>query len=224
MSNNRHHARHRQQSKARLTGRIGLGIAAAGAAGAVALLGPATAASADSGVNWDAIAKCESGGNWGINTGNGFSGGLQFTQGTWAAYGGKQYASSANHASREQQIAVAERVLKGQGIHAWPVCGAHAGSTKRYEAKSSSHASRSSNRTQHSSHNSHSTHTAPRATAATTTVTGDGRTYTVKSGDTLSQIAQHLKLDGGWQKLYQLNQKVIGGDPDLILPGQQLAL
>jgi LysM repeat protein len=76
------------------------------------------------GANWAAIAACESGGNWSANTGNGFYGGLQFTQGTWDAYGGGQYASSANLASESQQIAVAERVLAGQGIGAWPVCGA----------------------------------------------------------------------------------------------------
>ena len=76
------------------------------------------------GANWAAIAACESGGNWSANTGNGFYGGLQFTQGTWDAYGGGQYAASANQASESQQIAVAERVLAGQGIGAWPVCGA----------------------------------------------------------------------------------------------------
>jgi hypothetical protein len=76
------------------------------------------------GANWAAIAACESGGNWSANTGNGFYGGLQFTQGTWDAYGGGQYAASANQASEAQQIAVAERVLAGQGIGAWPVCGA----------------------------------------------------------------------------------------------------
>jgi LysM repeat protein len=78
-----------------------------------------------SGVNWDAIAACESGGNWGTSTGNGFSGGLQFSQGTWDAYGGGQYASTAAGASRSQQIAVAQKVLAGQGIGAWPVCGAN---------------------------------------------------------------------------------------------------
>jgi LysM repeat protein len=77
-----------------------------------------------SGANWAAIAACESGGNWSDNTGNGFYGGLQFSQGTWDAYGGGQYAASANGASEGQQIAVAERVLAGQGIGAWPVCGA----------------------------------------------------------------------------------------------------
>ena len=76
------------------------------------------------GANWAAIAACESGGNWGANTGNGFYGGLQFTEQTWLAYGGGQYASSANQASQSEQIAVAQRVLAGQGIGAWPVCGA----------------------------------------------------------------------------------------------------
>lgn len=76
-----------------------------------------------SGVNWDAIAQCESGGNWSINTGNGFYGGLQFTYSTWLGYGGGVYAPRADLASREQQIAIAEKVLAGQGIGAWPVCG-----------------------------------------------------------------------------------------------------
>ena len=71
-------------------------------------------------VNWDAIAQCESGGNWGISTGNGFSGGLQFTSSTWHANGG---SGSAANASREEQIRVAENVLRSQGIGAWPVCG-----------------------------------------------------------------------------------------------------
>lgn len=71
---------------------------------------------------WDAIAQCESGGNWSINTGNGFSGGLQFHPQTWTALGGGQYAPSAHLATREQQIAVAEKVLAAQGWGAWPAC------------------------------------------------------------------------------------------------------
>jgi hypothetical protein len=71
-------------------------------------------------VNWDAIAQCESGGNWSISTGNGYSGGLQFTPGTWRANGG---SGSPAYASREEQIRVAENVLRTQGIGAWPVCG-----------------------------------------------------------------------------------------------------
>lgn len=76
-------------------------------------------ANADS-VNWDAVASCESGGNWSINTGNGYHGGLQFTLGTWRANGG---SGMPEHASREEQIRVAENVKASQGIGAWPVCG-----------------------------------------------------------------------------------------------------
>jgi len=84
-----------------------------------------TAAPASSGgANWSAVAACESGGNWSASTGNGFYGGLHFTEQTWLGYGGGQYASSANQATQAQQIAVAERVLAGQGIGAWPTCGA----------------------------------------------------------------------------------------------------
>jgi resuscitation-promoting factor RpfB len=76
---------------------------------------------------WDAIAQCESGGNWAINTGNGYYGGLQFNSSTWLAYGGGAYAPTANLASREEQIAVAERVQAAQGWGAWPVCSVQAG-------------------------------------------------------------------------------------------------
>ena len=73
--------------------------------------------------DWSAIAQCESGGNWSTNTGNGFSGGLQFAPSTWQAYGGSQYASAAYLATPAQEVIVAGRVLAGQGIGAWPVCG-----------------------------------------------------------------------------------------------------
>ena len=85
--------------------------------------GAAPVPASSGGVNWSAVAACESGGNWSTNTGNGFYGGLQFTEGTWLANGGGQYASSADLATPAQQIAVAERVLASQGIGAWPVCG-----------------------------------------------------------------------------------------------------
>jgi len=92
-------------------------------AGPPAAVQAAPVPASSGGANWSAIAACESGGNWSANTGNGFYGGLQFTEQTWLAYGGGQYASSANLASQSAQIAVAERVLAGQGIGAWPVCG-----------------------------------------------------------------------------------------------------
>ncbi len=98
-----------------------LGIAAGIAFAAV--FGAGTAA-ADSGVNWDAIAKCESGGNWSINSGNGYFGGLQISPATWKANGGTGLPSQA---SRAEQIRVAEKVLQTQGIGAWPVCGKDAG-------------------------------------------------------------------------------------------------
>ncbi|MCV7249157.1 transglycosylase family protein [Mycobacterium koreense] len=78
-------------------------------------------ATANADVDWDAVAACESGGNWGTNTGNGYYGGLQFAPGTWSANGG---AGLPHNASREEQIRVAENVLATQGIGAWPVCGA----------------------------------------------------------------------------------------------------
>lgn len=86
---------------------------------------PAPAVSDDS--VWDSIAQCESGGNWAINTGNGYQGGLQFNPQTWNAYGGGEYAASADQASREQQIAVAEKVQAAQGWGAWPACTASLG-------------------------------------------------------------------------------------------------
>ena len=76
---------------------------------------------------WDAIAQCESGGDWSINTGNGYQGGLQFNAGTWAAYGGTAYAPTADQATREQQIAIAEKTQAAQGWGAWPACTAKLG-------------------------------------------------------------------------------------------------
>jgi LysM repeat protein len=216
--------------------RIALGLTAAGVAGTAALLGPASAAQASS-VNWDAIAQCESGGNWSINTGNGFYGGLQFTKGTWKAYGGTKYASTANKASRSEQIAIAEKVLRGQGIGAWPVCGRKGGSSKHYSGSntSGSHSSKSSHKATHkSSHASKSvTHKSSKTThhkASTTSrivrsasVKATGKTYVVRSGDTLSAIATRYQVKGGWHALATLNTGIIS-DPNLIFPGQRIAL
>ena len=83
-------------------------------------------ASAAPGTNWDAIAQCESGGNWAINTGNGYYGGLQFSPATWKSNGG---TGMPHQASREEQIRIAESVLRTQGIGAWPTCGKKAGAT-----------------------------------------------------------------------------------------------
>jgi cell wall-associated NlpC family hydrolase len=99
-----------------------------GATGAVmALLSTGAQAHAASASTWDRVAGCESGGNWHINTGNGYFGGLQFSASTWGAFGGTRFASRADLATRAQQITVAERVLAAQGPGAWPVCGQRAG-------------------------------------------------------------------------------------------------
>jgi cell wall-associated NlpC family hydrolase len=103
------------------------GIATTGAVAVLPLL-TSTSAHAATASQWDAVAHCESTNNWHINTGNGFYGGLQFTKSTWAAYGGLTYAARADLASKAQQIAVAEKVLAGQGKGAWPVCGKGLGS------------------------------------------------------------------------------------------------
>ncbi|KIU39261.1 transglycosylase family protein, partial [Mycobacteroides immunogenum] len=105
-------------------------VAGAGLVGG-GLMMAATAAAATDG-EWDQVARCESGGNWAINTGNGYQGGLQFSPSTWINSGGGQYAPSAHLATKDQQIAVAEKVLAGQGRGAWPVCGRGlSGSTPR---------------------------------------------------------------------------------------------
>ncbi|GAA1821287.1 LysM peptidoglycan-binding domain-containing protein [Planosporangium flavigriseum] len=226
MAKNRYHARHLQPSTARrVTGRLALGAVAAGAAGAATLLGPAQAANAASNVNWDAVAQCESGGNWHINTGNGFYGGLQFKQSTWAGHGGKQYAERADLATREQQIAIAEQVRQSQGMGAWPVCGSRGGSSQSYTPKKTTNRSQSSSQSQSNSTQSSSTPAQPAAPATPAApAQATGRTYVVQAGESLSSIAQSQGIAGGWQAVYELNRQVVGGNPDLILPGQQLAL
>ena len=102
-----------------------LGIAVAGSATVAA--GIAVSAPAQASGVWDRVAACESGGNWHINTGNGFYGGLQFTNQTWNGFGGGRYASRADLASKGAQIAIAQKVLSAQGPGAWPVCSVRAG-------------------------------------------------------------------------------------------------
>lgn len=97
-----------------------------GSAIAIPLLGAGAASAAD-GLNWDRVAECESGGSWSQNSGNGYYGGLQLTQEDWEKYGGLDYATSADQASRGQQIAVAEKILDDQGVGAWRTCGLLAG-------------------------------------------------------------------------------------------------
>ncbi|MGC0362544.1 hypothetical protein ABH922_000528 [Rhodococcus sp. 27YEA15] len=116
--------RHRKPTT---TGRTVAKVAVAGAVIGVAGIAATGTANAAPDSDWDRLAQCEAGGNWAINTGNGYQGGLQFSPSTWNAHGGGQYAASANQATREQQIVVAERVLANQGWGAWPSCSSSLG-------------------------------------------------------------------------------------------------
>lgn len=100
------------------------GIIAATMIFSLILATPAQSAALDP---WDRLARCESSGNWRANTGNGYFGGLQFSRQTWTGFGGGAYAGTANHATRTQQITIAQKVLRVQGWKAWPTCSRRAG-------------------------------------------------------------------------------------------------
>ncbi|HEX2301757.1 MAG TPA: transglycosylase family protein [Pseudonocardiaceae bacterium] len=157
---------------------------------------------------WDKLAECESSGNWGINTGNGYYGGVQFSQSTWEAFGGSEYASRADLASRDEQIAIAERVLAGQGWGAWPTCSAQVGARGSGDAGATAA-------------------TVEPASAGPGTASSPARVdkaeYLVRTGDTLSTIAATHRVAGGWHEIYQRNTEMIS-DPNAIYPGQRLDL
>ncbi|WP_328427165.1 transglycosylase family protein [Streptomyces sp. NBC_00443] len=218
--------KHRRPSKAARA------IAVVGVTGAAAVAAPlmaAGSASAATASEWDAVAQCEAGGNWSINTGNGYYGGLQFSASTWAAYGGTAYASTADQASKAQQIEIAEKVLAGQGKGAWPNCGTGL-SSAAYNGSGSSQSTEATPRATEEQPASRSAErpAAKKSTKTLTTPTGkkvkkgDGE-YKVAKGETLSSIAEKEKVKGGWEKLFQLNKDIVD-DADLIFPGQQLHL
>lgn len=247
------HKNTKTTSLLRRTGLIGGAAAIAVTAGTAMAAAPANAATSSASV-WDRVAQCESGGNWSTNTGNGFSGGLQFTASTWKAYGG---TGSAQNASKAEQIRVAKKVLQGQGPGAWPVCSQKAGLTRANggaaSAGSSSTSTAGSSSTSTTSYSQSSTakksytattpkkayssYTAQKSVApkaatvqstprhAATTVTnvkGSGKYVTVKSGDTLSKLADANGVDS-WQSLYSLNKTQVQ-NPDLIFVGEKLEL
>ncbi|MFE7429631.1 transglycosylase family protein [Streptomyces sp. NPDC014735] len=237
--------KHRRPSKAV---RVATLAGVAGSAVAVPLMG-ATGASAASVATWDAVAQCESGGNWSINTGNGYYGGLQFSQSSWAAAGGLKYAPRADLATKAQQIATAERLLDMQGPGAWGC--ASAGNLRNdnvdpgvdTSSKSSGTAKKQSTQAapkqqaqpkeveRAEAPASRSDRPAAPRTESKKTVTtptgkkvkkGDGE-YKVASGDSLSKIAAAHGVEGGWQRLFELNKDIVE-NADLIYPGQQLHL
>ena len=182
---------------------LALGVASVTAA-------PASAA----GTVWDRVAKCESSGNWKINTGNGYYGGLQFSSRTWRGFGGGKYASRANLATKGEQIAIARRVLASQGAGAWPVCSRRAGLTKS-NGKASRTATPATNP-------GASTATVKKAPAQKSpAVTTAKKTVRVKSGDTIAKLARRHSVKGGWRGLWNLNKKTVK-NPNRIHIGQVL--
>ncbi|GAA1917587.1 transglycosylase family protein [Streptantibioticus ferralitis] len=222
--------KHRRASKAI---RIATIAGVAGAAVAAPIL-TATSASAASVAAWDRVAQCESSGNWSNHDtgGNGHYGGLQFSPSSWAAAGGLKYASRADYATKDQQIAVAEVLLKMQGPGAWQCAYAgpltSGGPAPAINPDGNSASTQTVKETpakqapaQAPAPKKAPKHAAPAAPAAPVQQ-GTG-SYTVKSGDTLSDIAADLGVAGGWQKLFELNDEVVK-DANLIFPGQDLKL
>ncbi|WP_411104632.1 transglycosylase family protein [Streptomyces sp. cmx-4-9] len=212
--------RHRRYQPSSIN-RASLAVTAGGAGIALPLIGAgvAQAASVDT---WNKVATCESTNNWQINTGNGYYGGLQFTQSTWRAFGGTVYAPRADLATKDQQIAVAEKVLKGQGPQAWPACGKKAGLSRSGPAPAAvtpqGHGVKAP--VQQAAAGAQPQGVAPRPTGTPVLP----NPYVVAPGDSLSAIATRQHVEGGWQALYETNRATVGADPNLILPGQRLTL
>ena len=216
--------------------------------GAVAATLSMPAANAVDGATWDALAQCESGGNWSINTGNGFYGGLQFTQQSWNGVG---MSGSPATASRAQQIEAGERLLAIQGWGAWPACSAKlglygkTGAAPTYTEPTTTVAAQSQTQQTYTAPAAQAAPAAPVAQAAPAAVEAPAApaaqaapaaveapvaapkaaagTYTVVPGDSLSLIAAKLGVAGGYQAIAAANTDIIY-NVDLIFPGQVLTI
>lgn len=192
--NYRYKGRH-QAPRRSSTARVVTAAAAVLACGVI--MAPQASAAPDSA--WDKLAQCESGGNWKINTGNGYYGGLQFNPTTWRAFGGK---GLPHQASREEQIAVAEKTLAAQGWNAWPSC------------------SRKTGVRQHGVDIRSGGSTAVVASVSTPKPAAPPPGfYVVKPGDTLAKIAAEYGMT--WQELHAKNRDVVE-IPGSIFPGEHL--
>ena len=220
--------------------------------GAVAATVSMPAANAVDGATWDALAQCESGGNWSINTGNGFYGGLQFTQQSWNGVG---MSGSPATATRAQQIEAGERLLAIQGWGAWPACSAKlglygkTGAAPTYTEPTTTVAAQSQTQQTYTAPAAQAAPAAPAAQAAPAAVEAPAAapvapvapaapaveapvaaapkaaagTYTVVPGDSLSLIAAKLGVAGGYQAIAAANTDIIY-NVDLIFPGQVLTI
>lgn len=188
-----------------------MAVLAAGVVASMALGGIQAPANAGTDAEWNRLANCESGQNWSINTGNGYYGGLQFAKGSWDWAGGTQYASYPHQATREEQIATAERLLDMQHVsRAWPACSARLGITHDQLQSGSATAPGGSS--------------APAQESASTgsSSSADG-SHRVRAGDTLSRIAAQYGVSGGWSAIYQANRDRVS-NPNLIRVGQVLRI
>lgn len=204
--------RHRAVKPAgRSTRRIAAtGLTVAAAASAPMLTAGTAQAATDA--TWNRLAQCESGGNWQINTGNGYYGGVQFSDSTWDSFGGERYAPRADLASRSQQIQIAEKVLHSQGWGAWPSCSSQLGLDGGDAAGSPSTPQRASRGGARE----------PIAQGGKHRADTGGSDYTVQPGDTLSKIARAQGVAGGWRAIYAANPQL--QDPNMIFAGEHLEL
>lgn len=201
-----------------------------GASAAVALtagLGLASTPKANAADVWDKVAKCESSGNWSINTGNGFYGGLQFTKQTWKGFGGGKYASTANKASKAEQIAIARRVLAVQGPGAWPVCSRKAGLTKSNggadrNAMPGKAAPKKSTPKKKAPKKAAPKKSTPKKSAPKKAAPKSSKTVTLRSGDTMSKLARKYNVRGGWKALAKANPQI--KNPDVLKVGQRVRI
>ncbi|MFD9207496.1 transglycosylase family protein [Streptomyces sioyaensis] len=187
-----------------------LGLAGRGVAATSVTAGPPAP-------DWERIAACESSGRWHINTGNGYHGGLQIDLPTWRAYGGERFAPRADLATRAQQIAIGERIVRDRGLSAWPNCARVTSGDDRADGGSATAGQESAP----------SARARQRATPARSlrSVAGPAApSYVVRPGDCLSVIAARTHTPGGTKALYDLNKDTLAQGPDLIYPDQRLWL
>ncbi|MGH3489054.1 MAG: transglycosylase family protein [Actinopolymorphaceae bacterium] len=197
-----------------------------GVVAAVPMVGLAAPAHAATDDTWNQLSQCESSGDWSINTGNGYYGGVQFAGPTWREFGGTKYASRADLATRAEQIAIAEKVLDVQGWNAWPSCSRQLGLDEGDKAGSAgspdgTSATKSKQQTQvRTDPRTRASRSVPKSTSTRKTAAGS---YTVRPGDTLSSIARANRVPGGWRALWKINRSVVQ-DPNLIFPDDRLRL
>ncbi|GAA2068584.1 hypothetical protein GCM10009801_16940 [Streptomyces albiaxialis] len=217
----------RKSRRLRIAASLALTAGGAGVVLPLVTAGQASAASVDT---WEKVAQCESSGNWQANTGNGYYGGLQFNNSSWAAAGGTKYAPRADLATKDQQIATAEKLLAMQGPGAWACAGAGgltSGGPKadvNPDGNAQSSTQNAAKPQQQAAPKPAQPKPAKPAQPAKPAPQTGGSAYVVKSGDTLHKIAAAHGVEGGWKAVYDKNRKAVGDNPNVIYPGLKLTV